>query len=181
MYNIDFPVLDVKLVDINKIKENGYNPNKVAPPELNLLELSIREDGYTQPIVCYYDKKKDLYTIIDGFHRYYLAKEKFKLPKIPVTVINKNYDSRIASTIRHNRARGKHSIQGMSNIIEIFLSLGWEEKEIAKCLGMDMEEVIRLKQTTGLKRLFVDYEFSKSWNEFEKKHYLEKDDLNSHR
>ena len=167
MKKIKFPVLDVKLVDINLLQANYYNPNSVAPPEMKLLRLSIEEDGYTQPIVTYFDGSK--YVIVDGFHRYRCAKEYFKIKEVPVVVINKNIDERMASTIRHNRARGTHAIKGMSDIVLSLTKAGWADLEVAKHLGMDAEEVLRLKQITGLKEAFANHEFSKSWNEFESK------------
>jgi len=167
MIEIEFPVLDVKLVDIEKVVANDYNPNKVAPPEMELLKHSIEEDGYTQPIVTYYDKKRDIYVVVDGFHRYRCAKEYFNLKQIPIVTINKDLQNRMASTIRHNRARGTHQVIDMSNIVLMLTQNGWNEGEIAKHLGMELDEVIRLKQITGLKEIFADHEFSKSWEEFE--------------
>ena len=117
MNKITFPVLNVKMVDINKVVANDYNPNKVAPPEMKLLKHSIEEDGYTQPIVTYYDKDHDQYIVVDGFHRYRCAKEYFGLKQIPVVTIDKDLKNRMASTIRHNRARGTHQITDMSKIV----------------------------------------------------------------
>ena len=170
MKKIKFPVLDVKMVAIEKVVANDYNPNSVAPPEMKLLRLSIEEDGYTQPIVTFYDKKNDKYIIVDGFHRYRCAREYFKLKEVPVVTINKSLENRIASTIRHNRARGVHSIKGMSTIVLELIQTGWSDIEIAKHLGMDAEEVLRLKQITGLKQAFSNHEFSNSWEEFESKY-----------
>lgn len=169
MKKIEFPVLAVKMVPVDKLVANDYNPNAVAPPEMKLLKLSIEEDGYTQPIVTYYDAEEDRYVIVDGFHRYRCAKEYFNLPEVPVTVINKTIDQRMASTIRHNRARGTHAIRGMSDIVLSLARGGWPDQQIGKHLGMDAEEVIRLKQITGLKEAFSNHEFSKSWKEFESK------------
>jgi ParB-like chromosome segregation protein Spo0J len=166
---IKFPVLNVKMVDINKVVSNQYNPNKVAPPEMQLLKHSIEMDGYTQPIVAYYDKKKDKYIIVDGFHRYRCAKEYFDLPEIPIVVINKDLKNRMASTIRHNRARGTHQIPDMSRIVANLTQLGWSEDKISKELGMELDETIRLRQVSGLKESFSDHTFSKSWEEFESK------------
>lgn len=166
--------MDVQLVPIEKVEANDYNPNKVAPPEMKLLKLSIEEDGYTQPIVTFYDKKKDKYIIVDGFHRYRCAKEYFKLSDVPITVIDKPIQDRMASTIRHNRARGTHAIRGMSDIVLQLKQDGWTEEKIAKHLGMDAEEVLRLLQITGLKEAFANHEFSKSWEEFESKITKEK-------
>lgn len=168
---IDFPVLNVKMVPIKKIEANDYNPNKVARPELKLLKLSIEHDGYTQPIVTYRDKTHDKYIIVDGFHRYYCARRYFNLKEVPVVVINKRLNNRMASTIRHNRARGTHQIKDMSNIVKELSKTGWSDERIEKELGMEKDEVIRLKQITGLKEAFQNHEFSKSWEEFEHKYY----------
>lgn len=173
MKQITFPVLNVKMVPIKKVFANDYNPNKVANPEMQLLRHSIEQDGYTQPIVTYYDKKNDEYTIVDGFHRYRCAKEFFHLEEIPVVVIKKDLKHRMASTIRHNRARGTHQIKDMSVIVKDLTEFGWSDEKICSELGMELDEVIRLKQITGLKEAFQNHEFSKSWDEFEKKYYSE--------
>ena len=170
---IIFPVMNVKMVPIDKVHANDYNPNKVAAPEMKLLKISIEEDGYTQPIVTFYDSDKDEYTVVDGFHRYLLAKEHFKLKEIPVVVINKPLDCRMASTIRHNRARGTHQIKDMSVIVSDLTNMKWDDAKICKELGMELDEVIRLKQITGLKSAFQNHDFSKSWEEFESKYYSE--------
>lgn len=167
MNEIEFPVLNVKMVDIEKVVANDYNPNKVAPPEMQLLRHSIEEDGYTQPIVTYYDKEKDIYIVVDGFHRYRLAKEVFNLEKVPIVTIDKDLENRMASTIRHNRARGTHQIADMSQIVLTLTENGWTERQISKHLGMELDEIIRLKQITGLKDAFANHTFSKSWEEFE--------------
>lgn len=166
MKQIKFPVLDVMMVPVERVVANDYNPNKVAPPEMKLLKLSIEEDGYTQPIVTYHDQDQDLYIIIDGFHRYRCAVEYFGLKEVPVTVVDKPLSNRIASTIRHNRARGTHGIRPMSDIVLSLIEQGWEDAKIAKHLGMDAEEVLRLKQITGLPQAFSNHVFSKSWEEF---------------
>lgn len=167
MAEITFPVMNVKMVDINKVVANDYNPNKVAPPEMKLLKHSIEEDGYTQPIVTYYDSENDIYIVVDGFHRYKCAKEFFHLKEIPVVTINKDLSNRMASTIRHNRARGTHQIIDMSKIVVDLTSNGWDEKQIAEHLGMELDEIIKLKQVSGLKEAFANHIFSKSWEEFE--------------
>lgn len=162
------PVYDVIAVPVEKIVPNTYNPNAVAPPEMKLLYDSIKEDGYTMPIVCYYIKAKDTYVIVDGFHRYRImldypdiyAREEGKLP---VSVINKSYDNRMASTIRHNRARGSHDVDLMSNIIKELHELGRSDAWISKHLGMDEDEILRLKQLTGLMSLFKDVKFGEAW------------------
>lgn len=162
------PVYNVKAIPIEKIQANAYNPNRVAPPEMKLLYLSIKEDGYTQPVVCYYIADKDIYEVVDGFHRYLVMKtykdiyEREK-GKLPVAVIDKPLGERIASTIRHNRARGSHDVDLMSNIVAELTELGKSNAWISKHLGMSADEVLRLKQITGLAALFKDDEFSKAW------------------
>lgn len=166
---IDFPALNVRLVPTEKIVANDYNPNHMASPEMRLLKISIEEDGYTQPIVTYYNADKDVYEVVDGFHRYLCNELYFHLPQLPVVVIDKPIDQRIASTIRHNRARGTHQIVDMSHIVCRLLARGWDDAQICKYLGMELDEVIRLKQISGLKEAFANHVFSKSWEEFERR------------
>ena len=167
--HIDLPVMHVQLIDADKIIANDYNPNHVAPPELKLLEISILEDGMTQPCVVYHDKADDIYVIVDGFHRYELMKFRFQQKQIPCVVIDKDISERIESTIRHNRARGSHRIKDMSNIVLMLVQNGLSDEEIGRNLGMQPEEVFRLKQITGLREAFANHEFSKSWDELIKK------------
>lgn len=169
MKTIDFPVLNVKMVPAEKICANDYNPNHMASPEMRLLKVSIEQDGYTQPIVTYYDQKRDIYEVVDGFHRYLANELYFHLDMLPVVVIDKPIDQRIASTIRHNRARGTHQIVDMSKIVLRLMGQGWDDQKICEYLGMELDEVIRLKQISGLKEAFADHVFSKSWEEFEKR------------
>ncbi len=162
------PAYDIVPVPIEKIKPNTYNPNAVAPPEMKLLYESIREDGYTMPIVCYYNREKDIYVIVDGFHRYRVMMEHRDIYErekglLPVSVIRKPLDKRMASTIRHNRARGSHSVDLMSNIVKELNELGRSDAWICKHLGMDRDEVLRLKQITGLTAMFKDVNFGKAW------------------
>ncbi|MGI6007549.1 MAG: IbrB-like domain-containing protein [Ruminococcus sp.] len=162
------PVYQVIAVPVEKIKPNTYNPNAVAPPEMRLLYDSIKSDGYTMPIVCYYDKTEDLYIIVDGFHRYRIMLEypdiyEREKGMLPVSVIQKPLDQRMASTIRHNRARGNHNVDLMSNIIKELHELGRSDAWISKHLGMEKDEILRLKQITGLAALFKDVKFGKAW------------------
>ena len=162
------PVYGVIAVPIEKIAPNDYNPNVMAPPEIKLLYDSIREDGYTMPIVCYYDKEKDVYVIMDGFHRYRVMRDYPDIyeregGKLPVSVIDKPIAGRMASTIRHNRARGSHDVDLMSNIIRDLHDLGRSDAWISKHLGMDKDEILRLKQITGLAALFRDIDFGQAW------------------
>jgi ParB-like chromosome segregation protein Spo0J len=162
------PVYNVKAVPVEKIRANSYNPNSVAPPEMELLETSIWEDGYTMPVVCYYVAADDMYEIVDGFHRFTVlktSKRVFEREKglLPVVVIDKDESNRMASTIRHNRARGEHSIELMSNIVAELTQSGMSDAWILKHVGMDKDELLRLKQITGIADLFKDKEFSKAF------------------
>ena len=144
------PVYHITSVPIEKIKPNTYNPNAVAPPEMKLLYDSIKADGYTMPIVCYYDRETDTYIIVDGFHRYRVMLEypdiyEREQGKLPVSVIDKPIDQRMASTIRHNRARGSHNVDLMSNIVKELHELGRSDAWISKHLGMDRDEILRVK------------------------------------
>lgn len=168
----DSPVYKIIPVPIEKIEPNSYNPNSVAPPELSLLYDSIREDGYTMPIVCYYDKSRDTYIIVDGFHRYRIMLDHRDIydregGMLPVSVIDKPLDRRMASTIRHNRARGSHDVDLMSNIVKELHELGRSDAWISKHLGMEKDEILRLKQITGLTALFKDINFGKAWKAVE--------------
>lgn len=162
------PVYHVMAVPVEKVVPNSYNPNAVAPPEMKLLYESIRADGYTMPVVCYYDQTADKYIIVDGFHRYRVMLDHpdiFEREKgrLPVSVIDKPIAERMASTIRHNRARGNHSVDLMSNIVRELHDLGRSDAWISKHLGMDEDEILRLKQITGLAELFRDIEFGRAW------------------
>jgi ParB-like chromosome segregation protein Spo0J len=166
------PVYNVLRVHLTKIRANAYNPNSVAPPEMKLLETSIWEDGYTMPIVCYYIEENDCYEIVDGYHRYTTMKTSQRIfdreeGYLPIVVIKKDVSNRMASTIRHNRARGSHSIELMSNIVSELVESGMSDAWILKHIGMDKDELLRLKQVTGLASLFKDIEFSKAWDKKE--------------
>ncbi len=162
------PVYNVIAVPIEKIQANSYNPNHVAPPEMKLLYESIKDDGYTMPIVCYYLKDDDKYEIVDGYHRYTVMlthKDIYEREHglLPVSVIDKPITDRIASTIRHNRARGEHSIDLMVNIVAELKKANMSDAWIMKNIGMDAEELLRLKQLSGLQELFKDKDFSRAW------------------
>lgn len=164
------PVYNIQRIPVEKIKANSYNPNSVAPPEMKLLYKSIKEDGYTMPIVCYYLEEIDRYEIVDGYHRYRTILEHKDIYEreegcLPVSVIEKPISDRMASTIRHNRARGSHNIELMVNIVAELVESGMSDKWIMSNIGMDADELLRLKQISGLAALFKDKEFSKSWEE----------------
>ena len=165
------PVDCVLWVRGEQVHANDYNPNSVAPPEMRLLQLSIMADGYTQPIVAWPDANES-YEVVDGFHRNRVGKEvgavkKRTMGRLPLAVINTERTSkedRIASTIRHNRARGKHTVDAMAEIVVDLSRRNWSNEKIAVELGMEPDEVLRLKQITGLAELFADREFSEAWD-----------------
>lgn len=165
------PVDCVLWIAAGDVESNDYNPNSVAPPEMRLLEHSIREDGYTQPIVAW-KPSEDHYEVVDGFHRNRVGKESVAVRKrimgyLPVTVINQDREGksdRMAATIRHNRARGKHQVQAMSDIVIELKRRNWSDDKVANELGMDPDEVLRLTQITGLAEMFKNEEFSASWD-----------------
>ena len=159
------PVYKVIAVPVEKVVANHYNPNVVAPPEMKLLELSIWEDGYTMPCVCYYDSEKDQYELVDGYHRYLVLKTSQRIYErekglLPVTVIEKDISNRMASTIRHNRARGTHQVELMTHIVAELSQAGMSDQWIQKHIGMDRDELLRLKQISGLAALFANQDFS---------------------
>ena len=163
------PVECVQWVKSDLVIANDYNPNSVAPPEMQLLHTSIQEDGYTQPIVVW--QHDGIFEVVDGFHRNRVGKEYADIKErihgyLPVVVINGDREDkgdRIASTIRHNRARGKHKVEAMSDIVLDLKKRNWSDIKIAKELGMDADEVLRLAQIQGLAEMFADREFSQAW------------------
>lgn len=166
------PVDCVVWVKNELVEANDYNPNTVAPPEMRLLEQSIMENGYTQPIVSWDKKEDNKLEVVDGFHRNRVGKEVDEIKNrifgyLPVVVINNDKTDRadrIAATIRHNRARGKHAIQSMSEIVLELKNRNWTNARISKQLGLDEDEILRLCQITGLENLFKDSDFTQSWN-----------------
>lgn len=162
------PVYNVRRVPMDKVVANDYNPNKVAPPEMALLETSIWEDGYTQPIVTYYDDENEKYIVVDGFHRYLTMHNSERIRErekgmLPIVVIEKEIGDRMASTIRHNRARGSHNIELMSVIVSELVEMGKGDRWICNHIGMSPDELLRLKQITGLASLFQNKSFSDGW------------------
>lgn len=163
------PVDCVIWVPADQVEANDYNPNKVAPPEMRLLAHSIEADGYTQPIVTW--RTNERHEVIDGFHRNRVGKESKAVRKrvkgmLPVVMINsgrEDLNDRVAATIRHNRARGKHQVQAMSEIVVDLKRRNWSDERIGKELGMDPDEVLRLSQISGLAEMFADREFSEAW------------------
>ena len=165
------PVDLVTWTKSENVYANDYNPNSVAPPEMELLRLSIASDGYTQPIVSMRDSGSEIYEVIDGFHRHRVGKECADITArvhgyLPVVAINadrQDKSDRMAATIRHNRARGKHKVSAMADIVIDLKRRRWSDEKIAKELGMEPDEVLRLCQVTGLAELFADRAFSEAW------------------
>jgi ParB-like chromosome segregation protein Spo0J len=162
------PVDNIRWVPIEQVHANDYNPKSVAKNEMRLLYMSIKHDGFTQPVVTVYDEENDKYVIVDGFHRYSTARLNEDIQNstnghLPIVVISKSINDRMASTVRHNRARGKHSITGMANMVFSMLENGWEDDAICNELGLEAEELIRLKHVTGFSKLFENTEYRKSW------------------
>lgn len=162
------PVYNVRRIPVDKVVSNDYNPNSVAPPEMELLETSIWEDGYTQPIVAVYDNENKNYVVVDGFHRYRTMKESKRIIEreqghLPIVVLDKAIGDRMASTIRHNRARGSHNIELMSTIVAELVEMGKGDHWICKHIGMSKDELLRMKQVTGLAALFNNKDFCDSW------------------
>lgn len=160
------PVYNIVAIPIEDIQANSYNPNHVAPPEMKLLYESIKEDGYTMPIVVY-PLGNGKYEIVDGYHRYttmLLHRDIYEREggKLPCSIIDKDKSNRMASTIRHNRARGSHSIELMMNIVSELKKAGMSDAWIMKEIGMDADELLRYKQLSGLAELFRDREFSEA-------------------
>ena len=163
---IKHPVLNVQLVPVDEVVSNDYNPNRVAPPEMKLLKLSIKKDGLTMPVVAAKDGKKHI--VVDGFHRRTHAAEDKQIREslhgyLPISKLEKSIEDRISSTVRHNMARGTHQVELSANLIVMLRKHNWTNARIGIELGMDADEVLRLKQITGLAELFKDKEFSNSW------------------
>jgi ParB-like chromosome segregation protein Spo0J len=164
----DQPVDNIRWVPIEQVHANDYNPNSVAKNEMRLLYTSIKHDGYTQPVVTVYDPETDKYVIVDGFHRYTTMRLNADIREwtgglLPIVVIDKPINDRMASTVRHNRARGKHSITGMANMVFAMLENGMNDEAVCKELGLEADELIRLKHVTGFSKLFESVEYRKSW------------------
>ena len=165
---LNHPALNVQLVLADKVKGNDYNPNKVAPPEMKLLKLSIQKDGLTMPVVVADEKDSDYWVVVDGFHRTAICRHTEDIKEslkgyLPVTKLKKKLEDRVTSTVRHNMARGTHQVELTAKLVTFLKKSSWTNARIGKELGMDPDEVLRLKQITGLAEAFEDKEFSKSW------------------
>lgn len=155
------PACFPRLIKTEDVQANDYNPNHVASTEMDLLENSIRADGVTMPIVVIRDGSK--WTVVDGFHRKRVTSERLGRKHVPCSIIDKPIVDRMASTVRHNRARGKHHVDLMAELVKGMLSLGWDDEKIAENLGMSVEELLRLKQMVGAARMMADPVYSREW------------------
>lgn len=156
------PAIAPRLVAADRVLGNDYNPNKVAAPELDLLEQSMRADGITMAVVVIADG--DGFTVVDGFHRRTVAATRLRRRYIPCAVIDRPLADRMASTVRHNRARGKHQVDLMGALVRGMMDLGWDDSRIAGAMGMSPEELLRLKQTVGAARMLAPAEYNRSWS-----------------
>lgn len=166
--NLPHPALGIQLVAADSVKGNDYNPNKVAPPEMRLLQLSIAKDGLTMPVVVADDAESGEHVVVDGFHRTTVCKNVKTVREslagyLPVVKLNKSIEDRITSTVRHNMARGTHQVELSAKLVTALKKHNWTNERIGKELGMDPDEVLRLKQITGLAEAFADKEFSRAW------------------
>lgn len=162
------PINRVRWVHIDQVQANDYNPNSVATNEMRLLHTSIAADGYTQPVVTIWDDTIGKYIIVDGFHRYTIMRTQRDIYDttagyLPIVVIDKPVADRIAATVRHNRARGKHSVTGMSNLVFQMLQEGRTDAEICNDIGLEAEELLRLKHVTGFSKLMRDHAYNQAW------------------
>lgn len=165
--DLPHPVLSPQLVPVDSVHGNDYNPNRVAPPEMRLLELSIRKDGITMPVVAADDPDGGL-VVVDGFHRTTVVKNRVDVRQstagyLPVVRLNKTVEDRITATVRHNMARGSHQVELSAKLVTTLRRHHWTNERIGKEMGMDADEVLRLKQITGLAEVFADREFSRAW------------------
>jgi len=160
---IDLPCMNVILVPIDQVMANNYNPNNVPRNNMILLERSILDNGFCFPIVTIYDEEIDKYIIVDGFHRYTILKDWLQAKEIPIVVLKHDIKKRMAATVQFNRARGVHQVELMGDLVQTLVEQGATDEEIAQHLGMELEEVYRLKQITGIAELFKNQPYSKSW------------------
>lgn len=163
MGKVALPCMEPIIVPIEKVRANNYNPNNVSDNNMQLLLQSIQDNGFCFPVVTVYDPDEDVYVIVDGFHRYSIFKDYLEADELPIVVLEQDIKQRMASTVQFNRARGVHQVELMGDLVKSLINQGATDEEIAKHLGMDLEEVFRLKQITGIAELFKNQTYSKSW------------------
>ena len=161
--DIKLPCLNVKVVDIDQVQANTYNPNAVADNNMRLLEESILSNGFCFPVVTIYDPDLEKYVIIDGFHRYLIFRDWLEAKQIPIIELEHDISQRMAATVQFNRARGVHQVELMGDLVQALVKQGVSDEDIAQRLGMELEEVFRLKQITGIAELFKHQTYSRAW------------------
>lgn len=160
---VTLPCLDVKVVPIDQVQANNYNPNAVSTQNMELLEESILSNGFCFAVVTVWDPDLEKYIIVDGFHRYLIFRDWLQAEELPIICLGHDISQRMAATIQFNRARGVHQVELMGDLVRALVEQGITDDEIAKKLGMEIEEVFRLKQITGIAELFKNQIYSKSW------------------
>lgn len=160
---IQLPCMTPIIVDIDQVQANNYNPNAVPDNNMALLEVSILSNGFCFPVVTIWDPDVEKYIIIDGFHRYTIFRDHLEAKQLPIIVLNHDITKRMAATVQFNRARGVHQVELMGDLVQALVQQGVEDANIAKRLGMEEEEVYRLKQITGIAELFKNQIYSKAW------------------
>lgn len=165
--NIELPVMNPIIVPIEQVQANNYNPNSVPQNNMKLLEQSIVDNGFCFAIVTIWDEDLQKYVIIDGFHRYTVLKDYLQATEIPIVVLKHDIKQRMSATVQFNRARGVHQVELMGDLVKSLVGQGMQDEDIAKHLGMEMEEVFRLKQITGIAELFKNTDYSRSWEMME--------------
>lgn len=164
---IKLPCLEVKVVDMDQVQANNYNPNNVSKNNMELLEESIVSNGFCFAVVTIWDADLEKYIIIDGFHRYLIFRDYLEAKQIPIVILDHDITQRMAATVQFNRARGVHQVELMGDLVRSLFEQGIDDAEIAQRLGMELEEVFRLKQITGIAELFKNQIYSKSWEMIE--------------
>lgn len=157
------PCMNVTIVPVSQVKANNYNPNNVSEDNMQLLLQSILDNGFCFPVVTIFDNSLDKYVIVDGFHRYLIFRDYLHAEFIPIIILQHDITQRMEATVQFNRARGVHQVELMGDLVRALAEQGSSDEEISKHLGMDMDEVYRLKQITGIAELFKNQVYSKSW------------------
>ncbi|MCK9326104.1 MAG: ParB/RepB/Spo0J family partition protein [Bacteroidales bacterium] len=160
---VKLPLLDVRVVPIGQVQANNYNPNAVASNNMDLLEESILSNGFCFAIVTVWDPDSEKYIIVDGFHRYLIFRDYLEAKELPIIVLEHDISQRMAATVQFNRARGVHQVELMGDLVQALVQQGVDDEDIAQRLGMEAEEVFRLKQITGIAELFKNQLYSKAW------------------
>lgn len=171
---LKFNCKKIIFVDIDLVEANDYNPNSVSSINMDLLKTSIDENGFCYPIVVIHDIERNRYVIIDGYHRYKILRDVYQSKTIPVIVLDHGINKRMIATIHFNRARGTHRVDGDANIVVTLFKNGMSDADICKYLGMSIEEVLKMKQSTGLKDAFINHVFSESWEELKERLYKDR-------